>query len=184
VNGDKYQPHSLKAIPAMLHRSFSHPHREVVRKALRLNPNYAQIFGEPGSKEVPLINRFDTILTSVASLGQPAKMFGRDLMELAGVSKEDQANIVGDLGGAIIPRINADRKIFDDIASLWTGITLDDYRRVGREAHDHSTPGVVVFAIGGTKATLIHHLLSNEAGIISHLIIDHELAMCLDKLLR
>jgi hypothetical protein len=88
--------------------------------------------------------------------------------------------IAGDIGGVLIPRSKTNADDFADIASLWTGITIDDYKRVAAKT---GSPGVVVFAAGGNKASLLRQLLASREQLISYLVIDTELAMVLEKLL-
>src|SRR5205085_2380645 len=101
-----------------------------------------------------------------------------DRVVAEGVTKEQlQDRVVGDIGGVFLPRTARDR-VVRGINERWTGVRLEHILRCARAAaRDHTRAGVIVLAVGAAKAQVT--LDSVRAGLITELIIDHDLAQAL-----
>ncbi|HEY6137685.1 MAG TPA: hypothetical protein VI670_07975 [Thermoanaerobaculia bacterium] len=174
---------TLAGVVAVEPKAFRTPERKaVLREYFNVISDYRTIFG-PGAHP-PLIDEIDTILTSVGSFDQDWKLYTSELDRAAGIPREElAASFKGDIGGAIIPAqhpTRAQQRQYDIVASCWTGITVDHYKRIAADAVRNGRPGVIVAAIGSSKAEIVLEVV--RLGLVNELIIDHALAERLEAL--
>lgn len=177
LGGKKSAAYTFRGVPAMLNdaalRNFY----------LQKHPGYRAVFGPGGFDD-----RFDAISTSVGTFEQQGvHAFKRALIAEWGATEDSLKEISwGDLGGVLVPRKKLTvegKKEFERISSLWTGITLEHYRKTATRAAGLATsqakeiPGVVVFAIGNNKAEIVHEIV--KAGLVNRIVIDLDLAKAL-----
>lgn len=175
--GQKGSVYTFRGVPALVENAG-------IRDFFLLkHPGYRAVFGSDG-----IADRFDAVLTSVGTFGQyGVHAFKKALIAEWGVKEASLKEIAwGDLGGVLVPRGGLSREAqaeFDRISSLWTGFSLNQYSRIARRAARFATgknvqiPGVVVFAIGGSKAEIVHEII--KAGLVNRLVIDLDLARAL-----
>jgi DNA-binding transcriptional regulator LsrR (DeoR family) len=200
IDGRSPNPHTLRGLPAFLDPSL----RDFFA---RDHSGYRAIFGPKNA----LAERFDTIITSVGASGQKScTAFKKALVARWGIkAKQLQKMAWGDIGGALVPRhtrwwvqngapeprepLAADLQAeLDRASSLWTGISIKQYRDTARrasgleskEGNAKSKPitGVVIYAIGKNKAKIVHEVV--KAGLVNRLVIDLDLAKALARLAK
>ncbi|HEY1378982.1 MAG TPA: sugar-binding domain-containing protein [Gemmataceae bacterium] len=174
--------HSLAAVPAFIPAKFPRKSQATIRDFIAEIAGYRTIFERAdadGRPQEPLVDRLDTIITGVGTVspGVSGRLLD-DRVVAEGVTKEQlQERAVGDIGGVFLPRHARDR-VVNGINERWTGVRLEHILRCATAAaHDHSRAGVVVLAIGAAKAQIT--LASIRAGLITELILDHDLARAL-----
>jgi DNA-binding transcriptional regulator LsrR (DeoR family) len=172
---------SLSGIPVVIPKEFADSGEDkIIRRFIEHSPNYREIFGSAGNSGKGLVNKLDTILTSVGASEWHWRMCGIELCEIGGIDRGEFEQIVlGDLGGVLLPRSEypkpeEDRRL-REIAELWTGIKREHYHAVARKGGPHR--GVVVFAIGANKARIVYRAI--RAGLVNHLVCDQALAYAL-----
>ena len=101
-----------------------------------------------------------------------------DRVSAEGVTKDElQGRAVGDIGGVFLPRSARD-PVVRGINERWTGVRLEHLAGCARAAADDpGRAGVVVVAMGRAKAEVTHACV--RAGLITELILDHDLAQAL-----
>jgi DNA-binding transcriptional regulator LsrR (DeoR family) len=181
------KPLSLAGVPAVIPAVFTGEKRQGVREYITLCRDYRRIFGpatEAGA--IPLVDQIDTLITSVGSFSQNWQMYQDQLIQYGGIPIEQLREFaLGDISGALIPRSGlsaSQQEVLRCIAALWTGIKLEHCQRIARDAAKHQAPGVIVVAIGSNKAGVILELI--QQGLVNELIIDHDLAGELKRLLK
>jgi DNA-binding transcriptional regulator LsrR (DeoR family) len=174
--------HSLAAVPAFIPSKFPRKSQATIRAFIAEIAGYRVIFeraDRDGRPQEPLVDRLDTIITGVGTVspGVSGRLLD-DRVVAEGVTKEQlQDRVVGDIGGVFLPRTARDR-VVKGMNERWTGVRLEHILRCAQTAaRDHSRVGVVVLAMGAAKAQVI--LESVRAGLITELIIDHDLAHAL-----
>jgi DNA-binding transcriptional regulator LsrR (DeoR family) len=178
INGGKGMFHSLAAVPAFVPAKFPRKSRQTIRAFLAEIVGYRAIF-ERDQPDKPLIDQMDSIITGVGTVSAEAS--GRlldDRIRAEGITKDQLAKLViGDIGGVFVPRSPRNETV-RGINERWTGATLADFAGCARAAaHKKDRTGVVVLAIGRAKAQIILECV--RLGLVSELIIDHELAQAL-----
>jgi DNA-binding transcriptional regulator LsrR (DeoR family) len=143
---------SLAGVAAVIPSHYrSRTERTAIRRYIRDIHDYRRVFG-PLAHETPLAKRMDTLLTSIGSLEQGWHTYQSELIKVSGVpTKTLEALAIGDLNGALIPHRGLDRarrSAFRSIADSWTGLTIEDCRRIANNARNSSRVGVVA---GGTS---------------------------------
>lgn len=189
LNGTKSADYTFRGVPALLNDPTL---REFY---CQKHPGYRAVFGPGG-----FVGKFDGIVTSAGTFEQVGvHAFKRALIAEWSATEESLKRISwGDLGGVLVPRYKStkdgrpefetgeDRKEFDRISSLWSGITLEHYRETATRAFKlavsqaQEIPGVVVFAIGKTKAEIVHEII--KAGLVNRVVVDLDLAKYLAAL--
>jgi DNA-binding transcriptional regulator LsrR (DeoR family) len=174
--------HSLAAVPAFIPAKFPRKSQTTIRAFIAEIAGYRMIFeraDRDGRPQEPLVDRLDTIITGVGTVspGVSGRLLD-DRVGAEGVTKEQlQDRVVGDIGGVFLPRTARDR-VVRGINERWTGVRLEHILGCAQAAaRDHTRAGVVVLAVGAAKAQIM--LESVRAGLITELIIDHDLARAL-----
>jgi hypothetical protein len=92
---------SLSGVVAVEPECFRTPEgRHFLRQYFGVISDYAEIFGSDSSTAEPLIERLDTILTSVGSFSQNWQMYTSELDRAGGISREELATLVREKGGS------------------------------------------------------------------------------------
>jgi DNA-binding transcriptional regulator LsrR (DeoR family) len=174
--------HSLAAVPAFIPAKFPRKSQATIRNFIAEIAGYRAVFEPAGpdrKTQEPLVDRLDAIVTGVGTVS--AGVSGRlldDRVAAEGVTKEElQERAVGDIGGVFLPRAARD-PVVRGINERWTGVRLEHLARCATAAADDpQRVGVVVVAIGRAKVEVT--LACVRAGLITELILDHDLAAAL-----
>jgi DNA-binding transcriptional regulator LsrR (DeoR family) len=192
LNGHVGRLLSMAAVPARLpsrlhftDEKVTERERQVLTKFIRDTAGYRRIFldgGESGGqKQRPLIQEMDSIITSVGSAYQNSgDPWIGEMTSREGITKEQLDRLaVGDIGGVFLPRpdLKGKHAQLEDLNARWTGPKLEHFQRCAKAASGGAAPGVIVLAIGRWKANVICECV--RLGLVSELIIDHELARAL-----
>ena len=191
ANGESYTARSIAMVPAFIPERFTPAKRHVIEELIDFVKSHREIFGDNNSEQrTPgLADNLDMILTSVGTSNHPFG-FGRDsLLEPATLEVLRQIGI-GDLGGVCLGRTGlttTQERVIKAVGERWTG--LRDHHltacaeRALKEA-DQSTgkPGVVVVSVGKDRAPAIFEAV--KKGLLNHLVIDDELQVALDKMVK
>ncbi len=188
VNGAAPEDHpTLIGVPAVIPPSFREgPELETILRFVGELGDHGRIFGKADGGVAPLVDRVDTILTSI---GVPDRrwrgVFLNERVALGEIREEELLRLVtADLGGIIIPRAGlstAEKERIEGLMRRWTGIQMGHVRRCARDAagtRPHR-PGVVVLAIGQQRAAAVRRTV--ELGLVNELVLDAELAEELRK---
>jgi DNA-binding transcriptional regulator LsrR (DeoR family) len=174
--------HSLAAVPAFIPAKFPRKSHAAIRAFVAEIAGYRTIFERSdcdGRPQEPLVDRLDTIITGVGTVspGVSGRLLD-DRVVAEGVTKDElQGRVVGDIGGVFMGRSVRD-PVVRGINERWTGVRLEHILRCARAAEDdHSRGGVIVIAMGAAKAHIT--LEAVRGGLITELIIDHDLARAL-----
>jgi len=185
---------SLAGVPSVIPRKYQAERREIVLEFIADLRAYRDIFvGRAGADDPrPWIERLDSILTCAGAFGS-WQAYDNELTRTVGIGSDELAEVAdGDIGGVLIPRPSLSarkRQRFDEIARLWTGMQLGDYRRIAHAAELKRTsgsagpPGVIVCAFGANKARIVDVLVTRTR-VVNHLLIDHALADALAEIHR
>ncbi|MFN7954080.1 MAG: helix-turn-helix domain-containing protein [bacterium] len=181
-NNDRRAARSLMGIPAFVPSKLGPDGAEAVWKYVRSIPSYQDVFG--GGAERPsqrgLIHRMDTVLVSVSLPGVAFGLgYGKQFRDMAGVDGKRLSQLVGaDIGGALIPKPTLSATDVEELAqvsSRWTGIQLRQLQQCAEAARKNpKLPGVVVIAIGASKAETVRRVLLDYR-LVNHLICDDDL---------
>jgi DNA-binding transcriptional regulator LsrR (DeoR family) len=182
VGGGPGALHSLAAVPAFIPAKFAPRGRAAIRLFIAEIAGYRLIFERTdadGRPQEPLVDRMDSVVTGVGTVA--AQISGRlldDRLVAERMTKEElRARVVGDIGGVFLPRAARDR-VVRGINERWTGVRLEHLARCARAAlQGPRRAGVVVVAVGAAKAEIV--LACVRAGLVSELILDHDLARAL-----
>jgi DNA-binding transcriptional regulator LsrR (DeoR family) len=188
LNGDSPAPLSLAGVPALIPREFlDRDEIGVIRNLLNHAPAYRLIFGplHPGNRDgTPLIKALDALITSVG--WSRSRMAEREMRIVGKWTDRQRALLLGDIGGALLPRPNlsaAEKEEFARLTALTTGLRIEHLKHLARTAresaaqHTHGVPGVIVVTIGKGKASLTYEAI--RLGLVNQLICDGELASAL-----
>lgn len=181
-NADPPRFHSLAAVPAFIPARFPRRGREAIRDFIAEIAGYREIFGGGGAKTKPqgsLADQLDCVITGVGAVTAGAS--GRlldDRLAAENISKEELgARSFGDIGGVFLPKAPRDA-VVRGINERWTGVRLEHLARCARAAAtDTSRAGVFALAVGRAKAPVV--LESVRRGLITELVVDHDLARAL-----
>jgi DNA-binding transcriptional regulator LsrR (DeoR family) len=183
VNENSRKHLSLTGIPVVLPKKFAETGEDkVIRRFIQHCPAYREIFSAPEAGGSPLVDKLETIFTSVGGAEWNWRMCGLELCEIGGIERAVFNNVaLGDVGGVLLPRSEYPKpeeiQLLKEIAALWTGITHDQYRNVALKGDRHR--GVVVFAVGANKARIVYRAI--RAGLINHLVCDKALTWALTR---
>lgn len=171
----------LGGVPAYIPRRYGAAKTQAIREYLLDAASYRRIF----AGESPLVDRIDTVITSVGSSGRPLGGAMEEVLSAADVSAAELKSLIaGDVGGILIPRPGAskeDVRQVDELNGMWTGITRERLARIALRSPGIGGAGVVVAAIGRERAGIVAELIQLE--MINELIIDWDLANALEKLM-
>jgi DNA-binding transcriptional regulator LsrR (DeoR family) len=195
---DDYAPTlSLQGVPAFTPHWFADDVK--FREYLHDFPDFHAIFGlterdrRLGTQSLtsgnPIVDRVDTLLTSIGSRNKPVGRFYERLKKHGRIEAEELSRIVaGDVGGVLIPSPDCDADGLQRVAHLneiWTGLQPDHLTNIARGANAHGRPGVVIVSVGdqdGARATTLAAIV--RAGLANELIIDRQLADALSNALK
>ncbi len=182
VNGARGHPVYLGPVPAFVPARFTPDEANVIRKFIGELTGYDKVFGDAD----PLANRLDCLITTIGYVSEETQ--GRlldDRLKAEGIDKTRLSQLViGDVGGVLIPQpdlLPEDRKLVDEMNSRWTGVQRKHLEQCAQAAERVSAKatGVLALAVGKAKAAVVIEAI----GLISHLLIDDELAEELDSIL-
>jgi len=172
----------LGGVPAYIPRRYDAAKVQAIREYLLDAASYRRIF----AGDHPLINRIDTVITSVGSADRPLGGAMEEVLSAASITAvELKALIAGDVGGILIPRPGAsadEARQVDELNAMWTGITKEHLARLAMRSAGVGGAGVVVAAIGRERAAIVAEMIRLE--MINELIIDWDLANALETLLE
>jgi DNA-binding transcriptional regulator LsrR (DeoR family) len=175
---------SLSGVPALIPRKFRDAEMKAIRKFVEQTASYRDVFG--GS--VPLIDKVDSVLTSVGPSSRPMGFIHEELMRAGSTEAELltksrlAALVAGDIGGVLLPRPGLDKaglREVDELNRMWTGINRRHFARIARQADSAKRPGVIVLSCGGDRAEIVAEAV--RCGLVNELIVDRELAEKLAK---
>lgn len=168
----------LGGVPAYIPRRYDAAKAQAIREYLLDAASYRRIF----AGDAPLINRIDTVITSVGSADRPLGGAMEEVLSAADISAAElKSLIVGDVGGILIPKpgIAAEKtRQVNELNAMWTGITKEHLSRLAMRAAGVGGAGVVVAAIGRERAAIIAEMIRLE--MINELIVDWDLVNALE----
>jgi len=177
---------SLSGVRALIPRRFRGAAAKTIREFIGETASYKEMFG--GS--APLIDKVDSVLTSVGPSFRPMGFIHEELLKAGGTeaepltSKHLSALVAGDIGGVLLPRPGLDTKGLVEVQNLnqmWTGINRRHFERIARQADETKRPGVIVVSCGHDRAEIVAEVV--RCGLVNELIVDRDLADKLAKLL-
>lgn len=175
--GDAVPPPSLSGVPTFVPLSFDDGEAEVIRRLNFLRAGYREVFAPGG-----LADRATCFLTSV---GVPAPayqgIFLKERQELGDLTAGEMADVLGDLGGVVVPGADASLEFADKVRRLnarWTGVTAAQVKALA--ARPSRGAGVIVVSWNENRLGLLHRLLAEET--INTLVISQQLADGLRRL--
>lgn len=182
LNGGGATFQSLTAVPAFIPAKFSRKSLHAIRQFVAEIAGYRDIFEKVdrhGRPQQPLVERIDTIITGVGTVSAEAS--GRlleDRISAERITREQlRARVIGDIGGVFVPR-SAHAQAVRGINERWTGVKLEHFARcAAAAARTADRAGVVVLAIGRAKALIVIECI--RRGLVTELVIDHDLAQAL-----
>ena len=172
----------LGGVPAYIPRRYKAAKVQAIREYLLDAASYRRIF----AGENPLINRLDTVITSVGSADRPLGGAMEEVLSAADITAAElKALIAGDVGGILIPKpdLSADAVLqVNELNAMWTGITKDHLSRIAIRSAGVGGAGIIVAAIGRERAGIVSEMIRLE--MINELIIDWDLANALEKIVE
>ena len=176
-------PFSLSGVAAYLPRSLGEEKSAVIREFVSDSDSYRRIFGRPD----PLVERLDGLITSLSSSGRPIGGDCAELIRAGGIDADTlSALIAGDIGGALLPRESLardQRRLLDELDRMWTGIGLEHIAAIARRARTSGRGiGCVVVAVGRERAAVAFEAM--RRGLVNELLVDHDLAAELERIVR
>jgi DNA-binding transcriptional regulator LsrR (DeoR family) len=173
INGNWESLLTLHGVEAFLSYVDNRDEIPIIKKHIAQFPNYQAIFGGP--RQPGVINDLDAIITSCGNAHHYNQFWTTELPRL-GVKPEKINQITaGNVGGFLLEKDGLDlddKKLFDDIAGRWMGVTRKHFEKCAKRS-----PGVILLAIGRNKADVVFKAV--ELGLVTELVIDEELAMAL-----
>jgi DNA-binding transcriptional regulator LsrR (DeoR family) len=171
---------SLRGIPPVIPEEFRGRDHAIVLQFIRRLRSFREVFGDEAAPG--LVATIDTVLTSAGTFGDHYHAFQNEFVRIPGLSRERLGAIaLGDIGGVLVPReglTRKEQKTFHTLRDLWTGIRHEDFQRISQATCDGGAPGVILTAIGASKAPIVRALACREQWV-NQLVIDHELAAAL-----
>jgi DNA-binding transcriptional regulator LsrR (DeoR family) len=179
-------PLSLTGVPALISRRFVGADAAGIRKFIDEAASYREIF----TSRQPLVDRLDTLVTSVGRAGRAMGFIHEELLRAGSVPGNRLTNaklerlVVGDIAGNLLGRSGLDesaRREVDALNAMWTGINLGHLERIAVQADRQKRPGVIVVSIAANRADVIAAAV--RRGLVNELVIDRDLALELTKTL-
>jgi DNA-binding transcriptional regulator LsrR (DeoR family) len=184
VRSTALPPPSLTGVPALIGRRFHGADARGIRRFVEQAGSFREVFG----KASPLINKVDSLLTSVGPAQRPMGFVHEELLKAGSTSHTKLTTsalsrlVAGDIGGVLIPRRHLgarDRAQVERLNEMWTGATLAHLERVARQAARSNRPGVILVSIGDDRAEIVAEAV--RYGLVNELIIDRHLADALTR---
>ena len=176
---------SLRGVPPVIPEEFRGRDHTIVLEFIRRLRSYREVFGD--DQTGGLVKQLDTVLTSAGGCGESYHAFQNGFVSLPGHNQERLSEIaLGDMGGVMTQKpglTKAQEKTFAALRDLWTGIGIDDFRRISTAAKANGRPGVILCAVGANKAAITLALTCRE-NLVNQLIIDETLAARLSESLN
>ncbi|MHC4953594.1 MAG: hypothetical protein ACYTGZ_06870 [Planctomycetota bacterium] len=177
-NGEVSSHYAVLGVTAIIPLAFMGDEFSIVQRFIEQTPRYGRVF----DKKKGLSREADTILTSVGAADRKLDPWLKAVSEaIRGKRGERFERIVlGNIGGVFLNRpdiSDADRALVEKVNRHWTGIPMEQYQDCANRASESRGAGVVVVAVGRDKAPVVREAL--RRGLISHLLIDHQLAAAL-----
>ena len=175
---------SLSGVQALIPRTFRGAEMKTIRKFVEQTASYTEIFG----LAEPLINKVDSVLTSVGPSSRPMGFIHEELIRAGGTETQPltkarlAALVAGDIGGVLLPLPGlgkAGLREVDELNRMWTGINRGHLARIARQADGTKRPGVIVVSCGADRAEIVAEVV--RCGLVNELIVDRELADRLAK---
>jgi hypothetical protein len=191
VNGDEPRPAWLGLVPAFIPRTFKRNEIKVIDRLIDLVPQYPRIFGPriPPSRPVPapIAGDLHMVITAAGPSKRPLG-FGRN--PLLGLTEAESerlaANIYGDIGGVLLPRLTggpakkghepAPHPLVQELTRRWTGLKIEHLKECSTRAfseRSRSRPGVTLLSFGAGHVDVV--LEAVRLGLVNHLIIGSDL---------
>ncbi len=192
ANGDEPRPAWLGLVPAFIPRTFLKPSEiKVIDRLIDLVPQYPRIFGPritPSTRmAAPIAGDLHMIITAAGPAKRPLG-FGRNpLLGLSDKESETLAeNIYGDIGGVLLPRLNAPpgkngqdpspHHLVQECTSRWTGLKIEHLKACAERAfaeQSRSRPGVTLLSFGASHLEVVLEVV--RRGLANHLIVGSDL---------
>ena len=178
-------PPSLTGVPALIPRGFTGEDAKSIRRFINQTASYSEIF----AGKDPLINRVDTLITSVGPSKYPMGFIHDEVLSAGSLPRKKLTSarlsslVVGDIGGVLIPRRDlsrADRAEVEALNAMWTGIHLKHLQRIARNARRNNRPGVIVVSLD--RPEIVAEVI--RQGLVNELIIDRPSTLKVAQLLE
>jgi len=171
----------LTRIPAFIPRDLTPDMRAGIVHLIRHSHSYSRIFdADPGTPPGPhaLVSKADALLTSVGHADHPMGFNYDELLKLGDITPDAlRGLVVGDIGGVLIHRDQADRNTVDSLNQMWTGCQYDTLAQIAIRANDNGTPGIIVASYGTHRAEILEAVI--RRGLVNELIVDETAAIAL-----
>lgn len=176
---------SLRGIPPIIPEKFAGQIHASGLGFLRCYRSYKKIFGDCDTKG--LVDELDTVLTSAGGFGEHYHAFQNEVVENPKFTRERVGEVAeGDICGGLVRKnghlTKAQEKTLEALRDLWTGIRLEHLERISANARDNGHPGVILCALGASKADIALTVTCRDK-LVNHLLIDETLATRLQELL-
>ena len=184
------QVYSLNGVPVMLPQSVQEHHREAFEDYFSMISDYKEIFGLKYDKaekcpDERFANRLDVALIALGSTKMPGRFLSPVLMKNyldKGDTEKMQSNILGDVGGVLMPKETSGQEYLDSFSKRWLGVTKDHLRNCAKRAVSRNGAGVCAFGTSRAKSDVA--LAGIQNGLINNLICDLQLANGLLELVK
>lgn len=175
LNSEGKHAKSLAGIPAIIPQDFSQTEIAAIKRLLKKAPGYVEIFEhseKAGNKHKPLVEQIDTLITSVGSW----RMASLELKKVGDLDPAQIDQLLGDIGGVLLPKNPDGEAAVAKIRELWTGLKMEHIESLALRAKQsaekfsgvHISPGVIVLASGANKAQIIFEAV--KRGIVNRII--------------
>lgn len=170
--------------------SLEEDEKRVIWRMINRVPQYPRIFG-PANE--PLADDLHMILTASGS-ARSLVSIGQSLLALTPHESDTLTkNILGDIGGVIVPKVTAvaggqqaqePHPIVREVTDCWTGLKMKHLRRCADQAFATGDlrgvrPGVTLLSFGPDRASIVLEAIKH--GLVNHLIISSDLELAIEK---
>jgi DNA-binding transcriptional regulator LsrR (DeoR family) len=212
INGTALHVPSLASIPFMVPLNFRDDaplnggwlsEVDTIKKLAGRVSAQIEIFGDRFGSSRPTRRRprkrawIDDVSMIVTSVGQQDLPFGRiedEVLESSGLNRASlRAIAAAEIAGVILPKpeaelSSADGRRIERIQNHWLGLSIESLARCAERARRNgasspSAMGVVVVALGASKASAVLECMCRYGGLVTHLVCDGELEARLRVLL-